>query len=54
MKQGKALTREQKILLSNAGWNPKEWSCIRDDPRYIVLKNKQDGTIFIFNKEAGK
>ena len=41
MKQPKKLTREQKIILSNHGYNANEWAYVEEDEQAILVENKQ-------------
>lgn len=54
MRQGKRLTREQKILLSRGGWDSKAYLCIRDMPNTLILSRKGDGELVVFDKALGE
>ena len=54
MKQGKRLTRDQKIMLSRAGWDHKAYLCVRDMPNTLILTRKADGELVIFDKYVGE
>lgn len=51
MKHGKRLTRDQKILLTLAGWDPDRWLIVRELEHSLVLSDRETGEIVIFEKE---
>ena len=51
MKHGRRLTRDQKIMLAKAGWDPDQYLCIRELPNSIILYVKDAGEVIIFEKE---
>lgn len=52
MKQGKKLTRTQKIDVSNAGLAPKNWELIKEGVALLTIRNKTSGTIRTVRKTA--
>lgn len=50
MKHGKRLTRDQKIMLSKAGWDPAVWLCVMDLPHTLILAHRDTGETFVFEK----
>ncbi len=54
MKQPKRLTREQKIMLSEQGFNPKAYLMLYDlGERLLLLEKKTDKRILV-DKPVGK
>lgn len=51
MKQGKRLTRRQKIFLSAKNLNIENWLCERETAEYIRLIHKHTGTVRVICKE---
>jgi len=43
MKQGKRLTRKQKIVLKDNGLNPDNWLAIKNLPQVLHVVNKESG-----------
>ena len=43
MKNGKNLTRSQKIFLTRCGFNPAEW---------LMVKNLSNGTLVVIHRET--
>lgn len=41
MKQPKKLTRDQKFLLTRAGYDAKEWMFVEEDEQAIRIINKK-------------
>ena len=56
MKQGKKLTRDQKVLVSSAGLEESEWLCHFEDFLYLhlVKKDSNPAEIKIINKNKKK
>lgn len=50
MKQPKRLTYNQKKLVSSAGLNWHDWSCIEETKYYLVIKNKHTHMTKIIDK----
>ena len=50
MKQPKKLTRDQKIMLSRQGYNPKQYLLIRDLPYYLVLQDRKTALEVVVDK----
>lgn len=42
-KRPRKLTRREKIIAANAGFNPREWMLAGADERYLLLANKATG-----------
>lgn len=40
MRQGKRLTRSQKIFLRERGLNYGNWLCVEDSPKKMVIRHK--------------
>lgn len=53
MRHMKRLTREQKILLSEQGFDPGEWMLMGDHPDKIVVA-KRDGNTATVVYKAGR
>lgn len=45
MKNGKLLTRKEKVLLKNEGFNPKEWLRIKKAAEYLEFVHRTNGKI---------
>lgn len=55
MKQPKALTREQKIIVSSHYMSVREWMLVEEMEFYLKLINKQTGKTKIIDKfERGR
>jgi len=54
MKRGKRLTREQKILLSNQGYDPKAYLLLYDLGSRLLLREKKTDVRVLLDKPAGK
>lgn len=50
MKNGKNPTRAQKIVISNARLNVKNWLVISDEKHAIIIQHKATGSIRILPK----
>lgn len=50
LKNGKKLTRDQKIMLTKAGWDPAAWLCVMDLPNSLILVHRDTGETFVFEK----
>ncbi len=50
MKQGLNPTRAQKIAITNAGLNAKNWLVLSDEKHAIVIRHKSTGSIRILQK----
>lgn len=53
MKQGKKLTRAQKVLINKVGLFHTDWLCRFEDDRYlhVVEKNKSPAEVRIIDKD---
>ena len=51
MKQPKKLTRDQKKLLVDFGFNPKEWMNLFEDDLYLHIVKKDSSDRKIIDKE---
>ncbi|MBQ7089148.1 MAG: hypothetical protein IJN04_05860 [Clostridia bacterium] len=52
MKRMKRLTREQKILLSELGFDPDEWMLMGDHPDKIVVAKRDGRTMTVVYKRG--
>lgn len=50
MKNGKRLTRDQKIMLSAAGREPQDYLAVKNLPDSLILLNRRTGKTEVFNK----
>ncbi len=50
MKQPKKLTRDQKILVSGKGLDPRVYALHRELPNSLILANKYTGKILVLEK----
>jgi len=50
LKNGRRLTREQKIMLSEAGKNPADYLIVKDLPGEMTLLNRKNGEKETFTK----
>ncbi|MFD0868797.1 DUF6906 family protein [Paenibacillus residui] len=44
MKNGKRPTRNQKLAIQSAGWNPNNWLVVKNLPGELHLIHRQTGT----------
>lgn len=51
MKNGKVLSRAQKIMLSNAGKDPANYLVVKDLPYSMVILDRRTGKTEIFEKK---
>ena len=54
MKQGKRLTRDQKILLSKHGYDPKKYLLRAENGNMLILNDKQTCEPLYVEKPARK
>ncbi len=50
MKHGKRLSRDQKIMLSEAGKNPADYLIVKDLPGEMTLLNRKTGELETLTK----
>lgn len=50
MKQAKKLTRQQKIMLADRGYEPRRYALLNDLPNTLVLRDKYTGLIEVVDK----
>lgn len=54
MKDGKRLTRSQKIALSKLGYDPKQYHLLFETDQVFLLKEKKSDVRVLVDKHAGK
>jgi hypothetical protein len=52
LKHGRRLTREQKIMLKDHGFNPDEWLRVKSSPENILFVHRITKTTLLLPKEG--
>lgn len=52
--RAKRLTRDQKIMLTKQGYNPKEYLLLRELDEHLLLREKKSDVQVLVDKPVGK